>query len=213
MTQHLLPLTASIPLRNRPIWRKILAALASAFFLSHCASTFDKTHLLPGQRIPAQGFSFAVPMTPKPWFAVQYGNSHLIHLSQVNNDDSYQLKVSTTKGPPRGMYKNAKAHMQALKRTVPYRLEKGFELEHMRFFPAPEYGSLCVGYEVLGKNWYGRARPGPASIEIEGLSCPHKFYKNVLIHMRLMHRYEPDFNGRSTHTLAKRLFSSIEYEQ
>jgi hypothetical protein len=178
--------------------------------LSSCAS-FDKTNIPPGQRVVGLGFSFTVP-TQKPWFAVEYGTSHRIKLSQLNHLDSYSILVSITRGPYQGMYQNAQAHLQSIHNNQQKKLIKpGYiDYTHKEWIDS-KYGDLCIRYSFSGEDWKGRNSQGPAIIDAIGLSCPHPYLDNVLIRIDFSRRSETEAEKVDLAAYAETLFSSFEY--
>lgn len=186
-------------------------SILTAVFLSACA-TFDKTHITSDQRVPGYGFSFSVP-TETPWFAVVYGNSHRIRLSQINEVDSYTIQVSLNRGPRGGMYTDAQSHLTDIKaskqqETIP----KGFiQFTHNEWLE-PRYGKLCVQYTSFGEDHRGRLNKGPAKVELAGLTCQHESLDNVLINFEITRRSDANAPQIDVAALANSLFASIEYE-
>jgi len=179
--------------------------------LSSCAS-FDKTNIRPGQRVDGLGFSFAVP-TQNAWFAVEYGNGHRIKLSQLNDVDSYSILISLNRGPVKGMFPNAQAHLKAVqrhRRVWPQSIE--FTRLRRDEWLDSQYGELCVRYSAYDEDWRGRNRKGPAMVELIGLSCEHPEISNVLIRIDITRRHEVDAPAVDLAVFADELFSSIEYE-
>ena len=187
------------------------AALVLLVLLSACASKFDRTNIQPGQRVDGPAISIVVP-TNKTWFAVDYGTGSRIRLSQLNFDDSYIITAGVNRGPRRGMFKDAKAHLEALlneKRSevVP----EGVILHDHREWAAPDYGSLCVAYSSNREDWRGRNNAGPALVDTVGLICPHSHLNNVLVSVEIQRRYEVDGPRVDIASLAKQLFTSVEH--
>lgn len=182
-----------------------------ALFLSACAS-FDQTNIKPGQRVDGFTFSFEVP-TETPWFAVVYGTSHRLKLSQLNQDDSYSILVTLTRGPRSGMYSSANAHLQALKRHLQLKRQpKGLVLHHQAQAIDTRYGELCIRQTSNSEDWRGRAKPGPALIDSITLTCPHPGFANVLISTTLSRRYETHAATLELTNYADQLFASFEFE-
>lgn len=178
--------------------------------LSACA-TFDKTNIQPGERVKGLGFSFTVP-TEKSWFAVEYGTSHRIKLSQLNDDDRYSILISLNRGPRFGMYPRAEDHLSAAVNSyrmepIPTGLTKLFHKEWLDL----RYGELCVRQTSLSEDWRGRNNKGPAIVETIELTCEHQELENVLISIELSRRYEKDSAAIELATYADEIFSSIEY--
>lgn len=189
--------------------RLLLALLLVS--LSSCA-TFDKTNILPGQRIPGLGFSFLAP-TEKPWFAVVFGNSNRIRLGQLNDKDSYSINIALNQGPPRGMYTSAESHLKAFKKYKEgERLPAGVVPEHLSEWIDTRYGKLCVRFRAVSKDHRGRYNRGPALVEVIGLSCAHEKLRNTLISVELTRRADLDAGEVDLSALADHLFDSIEYE-
>ncbi len=189
---------------------RFIFAVLTVFALCSCAHQFDKTNIQGGQRVPAQGFSFNVPEHGN-WFAVQYGNSHRIHISQLNNDDAFKIIVEVTYGPVTGMYRNTLELQNAVKRTHRFNLEKGFQERLFNIEDAPNYGDLCVRWVSSGENWLGRNSAGPALIESVGLTCAHQTLNNVLVKIELTRRHERDADAVDITKMADELFRSVEY--
>lgn len=185
--------------------------LIFVFLLSACAS-FDKTNIRPGQRVDGLGFSFAPP-TEKAWYASVYGGGNQIKLNQLNFDDSYSILIAINRGPRWGMYKSASQHLdrfQSHRRGTPP--ATGFiEQTHDEWID-PRFGKLCVRHYVMGEDWAGRNNDGPAVVETEGLVCPHKSLRNVLISVELSRRYETYAEKVELRPYADELFMSLEYE-
>ena len=187
------------------------ALLVLILLLSSCAS-FDKTNILPGQRVPGLDFSFSVP-TDKAWFSVIYGTSHRIKLSQLNQEDSYAIKVTLNRGPRGGMYQNAEAHLEALQTYKQYEPPvAGFRRQQSETNIDTQYGELCVRYSSSGIDWRGRYNMGPALVDSISLSCAHPGLKNVLITFEIARRYETDAEVVDLSGYADELFSSVEYD-
>lgn len=178
--------------------------------LSACAS-FDRTNILPGQRVAGLGFSFSVP-TDKAWFAVEYGTSHRIKLSQLNQDDRFTILVSLNKGPRHGMYSSPETHLKTVRyyekiEPVPV----GLNILNHREWIDSRYGRLCVRQSSFAEDWRGRNKPGPAMIDSVILSCPHQGFDNVLISIELSRRYEKHAQEVDITSYADALFSSLEF--
>ena len=185
--------------------------LCLTLLLCSCAS-FDKTNIRPGQRVEGLGFSFAVP-TQKAWFAVQYGSGHRIKLSQLNDEDSYSISISLNRGPAKGMYQSAEAHLRAIQRhRAVWPKSFGFSRLRRDEWPDPQYGALCIRYSAYDEDWRGRSRKGPAMVELIGLSCEHPEIDNVLISIDITRRHEVEAPGIDLAAFADALFSSVEYE-
>jgi hypothetical protein len=179
--------------------------------MSSCAS-FDRTNILPGQRVPGPGFSFMVP-TEKFWSAVEYGTSNKIHLFQLNDLDSYSILVSLNRGPRFGMYKNAETHLRVLKshRNNEFKPAGIFWLSHDEWLE-PKYGDLCVRYTYKAEDWHGRNNKGPAMVDLIGMSCKFPEFPNVLISIEFSRRYELNAKTVDITAFADELFSSFEYQ-
>ena len=189
--------------------RKITHFLIT-LLLTSCA-TFDQTNILPHQRVNGLGFSFAVP-TEKPWFAVEYGTSHRIKLSQLNNQDSYSILVSLNRPPYQGMYQSAKAHLKSIQIQQYRKQAKPGYIQHTRnAWIESKYGDLCISYTTEGEDWHGRNNEGPALVYLIGLSCPHPSLSNVLITIDLSRRAETSADDVDLVAYAEALFSSFEY--
>jgi hypothetical protein len=178
--------------------------------LSACA-TFDKTNIKPGHKVVGLGFSFTVP-TEKSWFAVEYGTSHRIKLSQLNHQDSYSILVSINRGPFQGMYKSPEAHLQAFKYHKQREFRKVGLIQHNhKEWADSEYGELCVRYTSSSEDWRGRNNAGPAIVDLIGLTCPHPELHNVLVSFDLSRRSETYAEAVDLTHYADVLFSSVEY--
>jgi len=178
--------------------------------LSSCA-TFDKTNIPPGYRVIGLGFSFTVP-TQKSWFAVEYGTSHRIKLSQLNNQDSYSILVSINRGPSQGMYQTPEAHLQAIRHHKHRKFRQAGLIHHnQNEWADSQYGKLCVRYTSSSEDWRGRNNAGPATVDLVGLSCPHPELHNVLISIDLSRRSDTDAAKVDLTAYADELFSSVEY--
>ena len=182
------------------------------FLLVSACASFDKTNIQPGQRVPGLGFSFIAP-TQKTWFTVEYGTSHRIKLSQLNDQDSYSILVSLNRGPRRGMYQSAEAHLKALRRNRRGNSKSAGFLQHQhKEMIDTRYGDLCVRYTSSGEDWRGRNNEGPAIIDSIGLSCAHPETANILISIEITRRSETDAATIDLATYADELFSSVEYQ-
>lgn len=193
--------------------RTSLVTLLSILFLvlSACAG-FDKNNIRPGQRVEGPGFTFAVP-TENAWFAVIYGNSNRIRLSQLNENDSYILQVTLNRGPRSGMYSSVEDHLAMLKRHNLIIIQKaGHPITQHHEEEAPLYGPLCVRYSMQGEDARGRGSKGAALVERIGLSCPHQSMKNVLINFELSRRADASANTVNLARYADELFASIRYD-
>lgn len=178
--------------------------------LSSCAS-FDKTNIPPGHRVIGLGFSFTVP-TQKSWFAVEYGTSHRIKLSQLNNQDSYSILVSINKGPYQGMYQSPEAHLQAIRYHKKRKFSQAGLIYHkQKAWADSQYGKLCVRYTSSSEDWRGRNNAGPAIVDLVGLTCPHPELHNVLISIDLSRRADRNAAKVDLSVYADELFSSVEY--
>lgn len=183
-----------------------------AFIMMASCATFDRTNILPGQKVPGLGFSFEVP-TQNNWTAVEYGSGNKIHLFQLNNEDSYSIIVTLNRGPYFGMYKSAESHLRAIKQAK--NLEPnpaGFTLHSHQEWAEPIYGDLCVRYTSKAEDWRGRNKAGPALIDLVGLSCNHPEIPNVIINAEISRRYEVDAAQVDLALYADDLFSSFEYD-
>jgi len=189
----------------------IRSVLLFLFLLLSACASFDKTNIQPGQRVPGLGFSFIVP-GQKAWFAVEYGTSHRIKLSQLNNQDSYSILVSLNRGPRQGMYQSAEIHLRVLQRNKRRKIKSTgfFQHQHEEWIDS-RYGELCVRYSSSGEDWRGRNSEGPAMVDSIGLSCAHPETDNVLINIEISRRSEPDAATIDLVTYADQLFSSVEY--
>jgi len=178
--------------------------------LSSCAS-FDKTNIQPGHRVIGLGFSFTVP-TQKSWFAVEYGTSHRIKLSQLNHQDSYSILVSINRGPYQGMYQSPEAHLQAIQYHKQRKFRQAGLIQHNhKEWTDSQYGKLCVRYTSSSEDWRGRNNAGPAIVDLVGLSCPHPELHNTLITIDLSRRADTDAEKIDLTAYADELFSSVEY--
>lgn len=179
--------------------------------ISSCAS-FDKTNILPGQRVPGLGFSFSVP-TEKPWSAVEYGTSNKIHLFQLNYQDNYSIIVSLNRGPRYGMYEDAASHLRALKfsKQREYRSLSLLLLDRDEWLE-PKYGKLCVGYSYKAEDWQGNNVQEPKIVDLIGLACEHPEIPNVLINIEFSRRSELSADIVDINAYAEQLFSSFEYQ-
>lgn len=189
--------------------RSILLLLL--LMLSACAS-FDRTNILPGQRVAGLGFSFTVP-TQNSWFAVEYGTSNRIKLSQLNKQDHYSIVISLNRGPAQGMYRNAEAHLSTLQRHKQAKTKKDgyIQLAHKEWIDS-RYGKLCVRYTSSAEDWTGRNNKGPAMVDSIALTCEHPEISNVLISVEISRRYEVDADISDLTAYADALFSSLEYQ-
>lgn len=175
-----------------------------------CAS-FDKTNIKPEQRVYGPGVSFTVP-TEKSWFAVEYGTSHRIKLSQLNDDERYSILMTINRGPISGMYPTVEAHLHALKlhKALEY-IPPGFYRTHHEEWIDPNYGNLCVRHQSSGKDWRGRNKKGYALIDTIGLNCAHPVMQNVLVSIEISRRYERHSPPAELIRYADELFSSLDY--
>jgi len=188
-----------------------IALFCGFLLLSSCAS-FDKTNISPGQRVDGLGFSFEAP-TEHAWFAAEYGTSNRIKLIQLNDDDRYTILVSLNRGPRRGMYQTAEAHLQVFQRHKQIEVQPPgyFLLDHQEWIDQ-QYGHLCIRYSAKGKDWRGRSKQGPALIDTIGLTCEHGTLPNVLISVELSRRFEAEGPTIDIRPYADALFSSLEYQ-
>jgi hypothetical protein len=186
--------------------------LAAGLFISACA-TFDKTNILPGQRVPGPGFSFTVP-TDNTWFTVEYGTGNRIKLSQLNNNDSYSILVSINRGPYWGMYRSAEAHLKDVQSHHHRTAKPAGYIEHKyEAWVDARYGKLCVRSAYSAEDWRGRNNEGAALIEAINLSCPHPELPNVLISTQLSRRYEKNGESLDLRLHADALFASFEFQE
>jgi|GEM_PF-1711470 len=179
---------------------------------SACAS-FDKTNIQPGQTVRGYGFNFEVP-TDTPWFAVEYGTSNRIRLSQLNDLDSYAIEVSLNRGPRRGMYPSAEIHLKAFQRHK--RLERkprGYRETHHEEWVDTRYGPECIRFNTTAIDRAGRNNREPAQVATAGITCAHPHMNNVLVRTEITRRYEPDAPAVNLDELAETLFTSLEYIQ
>jgi len=185
-------------------------SLFSILLLCACVS-FDKTNIQPGQRVVGLGFSFTVP-TQKSWFAVEYGTSHRIKLSQLNDQDSYSILVSLNRGPRKGMYQSAEAHLKAVQRHKRGKIRSAglIRLHHHEWVDA-RYGKLCVRYVSSDEDWRGRNSKGPAMVDTVGLICEHPEIENVLLSIEISKRFEVNATASGLDSYADVLFSSVAY--
>lgn len=185
--------------------------LITTLLLSACA-TFDRTNILPGQRVPGPALSFAVP-TQNTWFAVEYGTGNRIKLSQLNNEDRYSIIVAINKGPFRGMYNNAEDHLKDLQRFRNSRPQPSGLIEHShKDWIDTRYGKLCVRSASFAEDWRGRNSKGPAMVESIQLVCAHPELINVLVSTQLTRRSEKEAKQVDLSTLADELFASFEFK-
>lgn len=195
---------------NTVIIKHLLVACCLLF--SACATTFDKTNILPGQQVQGFGFSFEVP-TDKAWFAVVYGTSNRIRLRQLNDDDSYSITISLNRGPRSGMYDTAQDHLNALTHHLRFENNPQGLIQHQHSEEvAPQYGKLCIQQSTFVEDWRGRNQAGPAMVETITLTCPHLSFDNVLISTEFSRRYEKSAAKVDTSHYAEQLFSSIEFD-
>lgn len=179
--------------------------------MSSCAS-FDRTNILPGQRVPGPGFSFTVP-TERVWSAVEYGTSNKIHLFQLNDSDSYSILVSLNRGPRFGMYNSAEAHLRVLKKHQNIELKSaGLFLHSHNEWLEPKYGDLCVRYAYKAEDWKGRNKKGSAMVDLIGMTCEFPEITNVLISIEFSRRSEPNADFVDITPFADELFASFEYQ-
>lgn len=190
---------------------KIMLAVCLALITACAAPYFDKTNILPGQRVFGPGYSFVVP-TQKSWFAVEFGTGHRIKLRQLNTLDSYVILAAVNRGPAEGMYQNAELHLQALRlhKLGEFKPAGFFRLEHEEAIDA-RYGSLCVRYTASGEDWRGRNNEGHAMVDSIGLTCAHPEMDNVLVSIEISRRYEVDALERDLTESAEALFASLQY--
>ena len=187
----------------------MLAALCCVL-LSACAS-FDRTNIRPGDRVPGPALSFEAP-TKQSWFTSEYGSGHRMRLVQLNDLDSYTIEVALNRGPARGMYASAEAHMSALRRHRRFQ-PRAYGYDEMSRNDAVDerYGKLCVRSTSHAKDWRGRNRAGPALVDKVALSCPHPKLDNVLVSVEITHRYEEDMVVEALAPTADDLFGSLEF--
>ncbi len=177
--------------------------------LAACAS-FDRTNIRPGDRVFGPGYSFEVP-TEQAWFASEYGTGHRMKLNQINGDDSYSILVSLNRGPMRGMYPSAEAHLAVFEKYYQRRLPRGFRVQQHEANADARYGELCIRYLISGEDWTGRNKRGPALVDTIGLTCAHPEIANVLVNFELSRRYEEAAEPIELASFADSLFASIEY--
>jgi hypothetical protein len=190
---------------------KILLTVAM-FLLVSCAS-FDKTNILPGQRVPGPAVSFVVP-GETPWFMLNYATGNRLKLGQINFGDSFSIRVALNRGPRSGMYRSASDHLAALKSHIVSKGQPtGYKLHSHKEYLATTYGALCVGYESLGEDWRGRNNAGPAMVEVIGLTCAHPEINNALVNVEITRRYEVDSPAVDLSVMAETVFSSLEYDE
>jgi hypothetical protein len=186
----------------------VLLTLMAA--LSGC-TTFDRTHIPPGQRLQGPGVSLVAP-TAQPWFAVHYGSGHRMHISQLNARDSFSIKVSLNKGPSTGMYATTAQYLTDFKRYQQKMLFQ-FDLavdEHRESISDRYPG--CIEFHMLGRDWRGRNNPGHANIEQYGLTCIHPGYQNAMVTIELQRRSELDADPVDMEVYAEWLFGSIQFD-
>ena len=186
-------------------------ALFCGFLLLSACATFDKTNIPPGQRVEGLGFSFEAP-TEHAWFAAEYGTSNRIKLIQLNDDDRYTILVSLNRGPRRGMYQTAEAHLQVFQRYKQVEVQPPgyFLLDHQEMIDE-QYGHLCLRYTANAKDWRGRSKEGAALIDMVGLTCEHATLPNVLISVELSRRFEASSDKIDISPFAEQLFKSLEF--
>ncbi|TNC80504.1 MAG: hypothetical protein C9356_13935 [Oleiphilus sp.] len=190
-----------------PLWNLLLITL----LISGCAS-FDKTNILPGQTVSGPGYSFVVP-TQQSWFASEYGTGSRIKLMQLNDDATYSILVTMSRGPARGMFSSAEQHLAALKRHIKRQVDPpGYQEHSHREITDTRYGKLCVRYHSSGEDWRGRNRKGPALVKTIGLTCPHPNLENILVNFEMSSRAEVGRQPKNMQQEAEALFSSIQYE-
>lgn len=210
-----LPLIFCMPNTNKnylmtTIIRAFSLALITLLLVS-CATPFDRTNIKPGQRVLGPAVSIEVP-TEKSWFAVDYGTKNHIRLSQLNYDDSYTIHVTVNKGRPTGMFRTAESHLRAfISARTSKQPERGVIEQSHREWVARDYGPICIGYSSLTEDWRGRSQPGPALVDLIGLTCPHRHLPNILVDVEISRRYELDAPRLDLSGPAKQLFSSIKH--
>lgn len=188
-----------------------LRLLVCITLLSACATPFDRTNIQPGQRVFGPGVSVEVPTT-KPWFAVDYGTSNHIRLSQINFDDSYSLRVAVNRGPSTGMFSSAKQHLVAfVRRRDNTSAVPGLVVHHQDAWVEPRFGEICVAYLSHSEDWRGRNNLGPALVDTIGLICPHPGFGNVFVNTELSRRYDIDAPRIDITPYAQKVFDSLEY--
>ena len=182
------------------------------FLITACAS-FDKTNILPGQRVPGPAVSFIAP-GDTPWFMLNYATGNRLKLGQINYGDSFSIRVALNRGPRMGMYTSASDHLTALKAHIRSKGQPtGYKLHAHNEYLATTYGPLCVGYDSLGEDWRGRNNAGPAMVDVIGLTCAHTEIKNVLVNVEITRRYEVDAAPVNLSLLAETVFASLEYDE
>lgn len=182
-----------------------------ALLLASCATPFDRTNILPGQRVQGPAVSIEVP-TEKSWFAVDYGTKNHIRLSQLNFEDSYSIHVTVNRGRRAGMFRSAEAHLQAyIAARASNAPERGVIEQSHREWIASDYGPICIGYSSLTEDWRGRSKAGPALVDLIGLTCPHRHLPNILVDVEISRRYELDSPRLDLSEPAEQLFKSIEH--
>lgn len=190
---------------------KFFSLIIFVIFLSGCATPFDRTNIQPGQRVFGPGVSVIVP-TEKPWFAVDYGTSNHIRLSQINFDDSYSLRVAVNRGPLTGMFKSGQAHLAAfIHGRDSEKVTPGRVVHHRDAWVEPRYGAVCIAYLEHSEDWRGRNNLGPALVDTIGLTCPHVGFGNVFVNAELSRRYDIDAPRIDISTYAQQVFDSLEY--
>ena len=188
-----------------------ISIILSFLLVSGC-TTFNRSDIPPGQRVPGPGFSFDAPRNEHHWFASEYGTSNRIKLVQLNQEDTYTVLVSLNRGPGRGMYPSAEAHLRVFQKHKELELHPPgyFLLDHQEWIDE-QYGHLCIRYSAIAKDWRGRSREGAAVVDMQGLTCEHKTIPNVLISFELSHRYDENTERKKLDDIAHQLFKSIEF--
>lgn len=191
-----------------------VALVVSCLVFSACAS-FDRTNILPGQRVQGPAMSFVLPES-RAWFASEYGQGSRLKLVHLGDDEVLTLVLSLAKGPRSGMYQTAQQHRSAVRQQHWQALAQaqfGYtELTRAEAI-AQHYGPLCVRYSRSAKDWRGRNRAGPAMVQTEGLSCAHPHLQNALMKFELARRHEPELSLAPLAELAEPIFASLRYQE
>lgn len=178
--------------------------------LAACSS-LDKTDIRPGDRIAGPGITFTVP-TNQSWFAVDYGTSNHVKISQLNYEDSFSIEAFLNKGPRKGMFKSRKQHLAAIvnDRKRIYEPEGYTRLSHNEWIN-PDDPKLCVRYSLTAEDWRGRNNAGPALLETFGIVCAHPLFPNALSTLEITRRFEQDAPLVNMEVLAESVFHSIQF--
>lgn len=198
----------------------VVPALLVSELLVGCAQ-FDRTQIRAGDRIFGPAVSVTVPAVPRDlmsdsdrhaWFASDYGSGNRMKLVLLNSDDLFSVEVAINRGPQRGMYRSVSEHLVVVEsRRRPISIPDQVEVLAYDVSADPSYGALCVRYRSKLKDWRGRNRAGPALVEDVGLVCEHPKLSNVLVELRVTHRYETFSSEIELAPLADQVFRSAEY--